>query len=486
MDGPTAVALLNDLYAEVHARKRVVAEEEAYYRGQTRLRFATPEWRQYHAARYQDFSDNWCGVVANSPAERLGIDGFRLDEDPVLSDTERALWADWQANDMEAQASQGLLTSGISSRSYALVWGESLDDVGDTAARPDEPVVTWEHPAQVTIGYDPEHRRRKVGGLKTWTDGTTEFATLYTPAEVFKFSRGSVQGGRTTSGLILPAESSGSLAGAYGGWEPRVGPADSGWPLPNPMGEVPIVEFGNRPMLAGGPISEIRGTMAMQDAINLLWAYLFTAADFASMPARVVMGQEMPKIPVLDEAGQVVGEQDVELSQLAQDRILWLTGQNTSIGQWDAAKLDVFTGTIEIGVSHIAAQTRTPPHYLILGRGMVNVNADGMRAAEAGLVRKVGEQQVFYTPPTRDLFRLIALARGDVATARAARSGTVAWRDAENRSVAQLTDSLQKLRALGFPFEWIAEQYGLGPTEIARVLAMKEREAAADPVGVLA
>jgi hypothetical protein len=75
------------------------------------------------------------------------------------------------------------------------------------------------------------------------------------------------------------------------------------------------VEFANRPMLGGEPLSDIAGTIAMQDAINLLWAYLFVAADYASMPARVVMGQEPPKMPILDENGQKIGEKPVDIER---------------------------------------------------------------------------------------------------------------------------------------------------------------------------
>jgi hypothetical protein len=283
---------------------------------------------------------------------------------------------------------------------------------------------------------------------------------------------------RTPAGIIVPALGS-------KGWAPRQAADDNSWPLPNPLGVVPIVEMPNRPMLGGEPLSDISGTMAMQDAINLLWAYLFTAADFASMPARVVMGQEPPKIPILDDTGQVVGHKTVDLKKLSEDRILWLTGEDSKIGQWDAAKLDVFTGTIEVAVTHVAAQTRTPPHYLILGKGLVNVSADGIQAAETGLVKKVGEMQLFLSPPTRGVFQRFALVRDQQALAKQARFGVVKWKDAENHSEAQLVDALVKLQTIGFPFPWLAERYGLAPTEVERIMAMRQTEAEQDPFGAI-
>ena len=470
------------LYDELQRRRPEIVKADEYYRGCQPLRFASDKWREYHAARYEKFADNWCAPVANSPQERLRIDGFRLDDDPAVSSDERSLWDAWQLNDMESQSSQGFLGSIVGGRSFVLVWGDESD----------EPISTWERGDQAIVGYDPERPGQRIAALKTWCDEDDEYATLYTADEVWKFERsaivvrdvGAVAGNpkamsffASTSGLVVPITDGGT-------WKPRRG-ADAN-PMKNPMGVVPMVEYPNRPMLGGVPVSDITGTMAMQDAINLLWAYLFTAADFASMPARVVMGQEPPKLPILDADGNKVGERPVDMKKIAEDRILWLTGQNTKIAQWEAAKLDVFTETVEVGVTHIAAQTRTPPHYLVLGKGMVNVNAEGMKAAETGLVMKVQEEQLFFSPPSREVFRMYALARNEKNLAKACRTGVVKWKDAENRSEAQTVDALQKLQAIGFPFTWLAERYGLSPTEIDRVMDMRDTEQANSPSGQLA
>jgi hypothetical protein len=467
------------LYNELQNRRPAITRADEYYHGKQPLRFASDAWREYHAARYERFADNWCAPVANSPQERLRVDGFQLDDDPAVSDAEQELWDAWLLNDMESQSSQGFLGSIVGGRSFVLVWG----------TEDEEPVATWERGDQAIVWYDPERLNRRVAALKTWCDEDDEYATLYTEDEVWKFERDklairsygntdisgnprAVEYFARTSGLVVPLTDGGT-------WKLR-DDADPN-PMRNPLGIVPMVEFPNRPTLGGIPVSDIAGTMAMQDAINLLWAYLFTAADFASMPARVVMGQEPPKIPILDETGNKVGEKVVDMKKIAEDRVLWLTGQNTKIAQWDAAKLDVFTSTIEVGVTHIAAQTRTPPHYLVLGKGMVNVNAEGMKAAETGLVMKVQEEQLFFTPSTREVFRLFALVKDDKALAKQCRRGVVKWKNAENRSEAQSVDAALKLHSMSFPFPWVCEYLGLSPTEIDRIEAMRETERANAP-----
>jgi len=445
----TPVQMVDALHAKLQTRQASITTRDAYYAGEQSLKFASDKFREFHQHRYAGWSDNWCGVVANSPAERLGVIGFRLDDGAGMSSAERALWDAWLVNDMEAQSSQGFLESLIAGRSFVTVWGDSDD----------QPTLSWEHPSQVIVDYDPANRRTRRAALKVWREDDRECADLYTPTAVYKFARPSSPLLRDVPGVTN---------WNAGGWVEREAS------VANPLGVVPIVELPNRPMLGREPQSEIQGAMAMQDAINLLWSYLFTAADFAALPARVVMGQEPPKVPILDDAGNIVGSKPVEIAKLEQGRMLWLTVEG-KIGQWDAARLEVFTEAIEVAVGHLAAQTRTPQHYLI-GK-MANLSAEALLAAETGLVKKVEEAQTFFTPPIREVFRLVALVSGDQGVADAARLGRVQWQEAESRSEAQLVDALTKLSALGFPFDWVAERYGLSAADMDRVRAMREAEA---------
>lgn len=462
MDAESALKYAETLYARLDARRPAIESLDNYYEGKQPLAFASREWADWHKDRYVGFSDNWCGVVANSPAERLRLKGLTIGDNKGAAS---ALWGRWQRNDGDMQSSQGLLESVVAKTSYVIVWGDGQD----------EATFTWEHPSQVIIDYAADGSRRKKGMVKAWLEDGFEFLTLYTATDVWKWERSTrvrmQSPTRTENGLIVH--------GSYdqqGGWEPRQPTEDDTWPLPNPMNEVPGVEYPNRPRLGRQPLSEIAGTKAMQDAINLLWAYLFTSADHASFPARVVLGQEPPKMPILDKDGQKIGEKAVDLKELAHGRFLWLTGQNTDIKQWDAAKLDVFTDVIEVAVGHIAAQTRTPPHYLAANSGLANLSGDALTAAETGLVKKVEEQQLFFSASVRDHFRLMALAQGEAGLADAMHGAHVEWAHAGMRSEAQVADALLKKRQIGYPFEYLLALDGLGPTEIEEVMRMKRAE----------
>lgn len=456
--------LADRLTEELNRRTPEAERLGNYYGGDHPLKFASEEFAKFFAARYAGFSDNWTQVVADSPVERLTVTGFQ----PYgAQKADKELWRVWMTDGLDADSQLAFLDAGVASRSFALVWGNPDDE--------ETPVVTFEDGTQAIVAYRAGSRRDRVAALKRWQDGDDEYCTLYLPDEVFKFKRATYQASQAAR-KSLPLAAVDKMVREWilrdTGDEPN--------PMPNPMGVVPMVELQNRPRLADDPISDIAGVAPMQDAMNLLWALTFNSADFASLPARVVLNAEMPKMPILNEAGEVVGEKPIPLDRFTLDRVMWIEDENASIANWPAADLKPFMDVIEVAVGHVAAQTRTPAHYLI-GK-MANLSGDALIAAEAGLVKRCEEKQLWYGLGLREVFRLIALARGDEATARAAHAGTVLWADPESRNVAQLTDSLLKLKQIGFPFEFLARKYGLTPTEVADLIAMREAEAALDPI----
>lgn len=459
-----ALALTNRIYARLNARRSDIEKYERYHAGDQKLTFATDEWLKANGARYAGFSDNWCATIANSEAERLTPTGIKYRDDDK-STIGTATWDDWLRNEMDSQASQGILTSLIAKRSFVSVWSADSDGT---------PQYAWEHPSNVEIEYDWMNPRLRTAALKTWIDETHEFAILSTADFIFKFRRARYQPQDARQAWSKQSKTGTSIA--EGGWEPFQG-KDDVWPAPNPLGAVPVVEIPNRPMLRGEPISEIASVIPMQDAINLLWAYLFLAADYASMPARVLLGTTPPLRQILDKAtGEVTGTSVVTMKELNEARFATFSGENAKIDQWDAASLAVFTDVIEIAVGHIAAQTRTPPHYLVTNKGISNLAAEALKAAETGLVKKSLEFQTFASPGIREVHRLGHLVRGNDELARATQLATATWQNPEIRSEAQLADSLVKKKSIGYPRKWLFELDGVSPGDMVRIQKYIEEE----------
>lgn len=466
-DTRRALAQMQRLASELRLRQPRIHRRMNYVRGNQPLAYASEEFARYMGDRFEGFADNWCIPIVQTPAERLDVQGIRLDSEDLRPDAEMSRV--WRANNAERGSSEAFVVGLAASRAFALVWGNDED--------PDTPVITWERPEHAIVSYQAD-TGRPVAGLKLWSDDDAgyEYATLYTRTRLWRWQRRGVA--QAVRHEPPPA------VDPTGGWEPRQLPEDDTWPIENPLGHVPLVELRNQTLLDDAPMSDIDGVIAMQDAINLVWAYLFNALDYASLPQRVVTGAEVPKLPILNAEGEVVGERPVDLDQLVKDRILWIPGDEASATEWSAARLDVFSAVIERAIEHIAAQTRTPPHYLI-GK-VANLSAEALTAAETGLVSKTRERVTYFTPAIRRVYALVAAAQGNPERARAALSGRVVWGDVQFRSLGQKVDALQKLAQMGFPFEWIAEQYGLEAHEVARVMEMRERELSMDPVGALA
>lgn len=454
-----AVKHLDRMYRKLEPQAKEARALKGFYRGEQPLKFASTEWSDEHRAQYDDFSDNWCEVVANSNAERVNFIGLKLPSktgkfSAKATPVERRMWDAWRRAEMDSLSQQGFLDAIIARRSFGYVWG---NDDGS-------PLPGWKSAEQAVVEYDPITGIDRRFGLLVWDDedASEEWADVYTKEEVWRFKR--TKGITSHSGLILPGS-----ATVVGGWAPVLAGS-------NHLGLVPLVEFGNRPILGHGPLSDIGGTASMQDAINLLWAYLFSAADFASMPARVVRGAQPPKIPILNEQGVKVGERIIDPKELTRGRMLWLTGEKADIGQWDAANLEVFTKVIEQCVGHIAAQTRTPPHYLVSNKGLSQLSGDALKAAETGLVSKVRQTISYFEPRMRDLLVLLALQLGDRQAAEQAKLARIVWKDVESRSDAQTADAMLKDGQAGYPFEYLLEKRGHSPEEIERIMDMVARD----------
>lgn len=457
-----AIVILNKLVAELHRRQNDsgasygVDTLSKAYNGDFALRYASKDFTEYFAKRYQHFTDNWSGIVADAPHERLSPIGIRLRDDDK---GDKALWNTWLDSDADALCDLAMLDAIVAKRSFAQVWAD----------KDENPVINWGHPSQMIVGYEPATRAR-ISGAHVWRDESYEYASLDWDGYLWKFRRAVASPVFADADFILPPSS------LEGDWEPRQEMSDDAWPIPNPMGKNSFVELPNRPRLVGEPSSDIAGTLAMQHAINLLWAQLFAVSDEATLGQRLILGAEAPMMPILDDQGNVVGEKPVDLRKLRQDNIAFIGDPSAKAFQWKPADLKVFTDVIEIAVGHIAAQTRTPAHYLLIGGTIANVSGDAMKALETGLVKRTEEKTQHFGRSIRDIFELVALAGDEKAKADAVRGGVVLWKDVENRSDAQRADALSKKRDIGYPMRYILELDGLPPAEIDRVMGMVEAE----------
>jgi Phage portal protein, SPP1 Gp6-like len=392
------------------------------------------EERQTFTTFLAEAGANWCELVVNAVAERLVVTGFRFGTD-AQSD---AAWAIWQASAMDADHEMVQTDALVTGQSFVLVQADEDSPTGVS--------ITPESPMQATVLYEPGTRRRRRAGFKRFHDDTED---------------------RSTEVLILPDR--------IVTWYPS-----GGGPViePNPAGVVTLVELTPQPRTLKPPRSELHAAISFQDRINTTIFNRMVATDYGAFRQIWATGIKVARaVAKTDEGGEVVTV--TRPFQVGADRLLTNENPEGRFGAFAEATLEGYLKSVEQDVNGLAAVTQTPPHYL-LGT-MVNLSADAIKAAEAGLVSKVRRRSLHLGEAWEEVMRLALQLVGNEAAVDS--SAEVIWADFETRSLGQLVDALVKLETLGVPREVLWEKYGATRQEIERweELAEAEREAAPPP-----
>lgn len=327
---------LQRLDGQLAARQATFDRYNDYYEGRHPLVFASPKFRNKFGALFSDFSDNWTELVVDAVEERLDVEGFRFGDPAGDQDA----WGMWQANQMDAESQLAHTEALVNGESAVIVWA---DENGD-------PLFTVEHPSEVIVERAAGGRRRRLAALKRWVDETgTPFAILYLPDALWKF----VGPRQSVTVIEVQGLRPQHLAGRVA-WQP-LELATEPWPLPNPLGVVPVVPLVNRRRMIGPGISEIRNVIPNQNAINKLVMDMLVASEFGAFRQRWVTGIELDVDPVTN--------QPLEPFDAAADRLWTEESAEARFGEFSQTDLNIIIAAIQNRIQSVASQTRTPPHY---------------------------------------------------------------------------------------------------------------------------
>ena len=440
----------NRLAEALRDRRQRVGMLEDYYNGQHPLpsppkrleASALAEARRAYSHLMRLGVTNWVKLVADAPSERLEVTGFRFSGNPEADD--RA-WRIWQSNHLDADS---LLV-----HDNALITGQSSVLVDPFMVDGGVPTITCEHSSEMIVAYVPGSRRKVAAALKMWTDGDTEYATLYSPDWIYKWQQG--------------ADNSTS-------WEPRQPEEDSEWPLPNPLGEVPVREFAAnqslRPAKFGGGIGEFETVLPIQDRINKTIFDRLVTAEFQAFRQRWAVGWSPDVDP---NTGLPRPDQILKASQ----SFLWTFEADPSevkLGEFSSTDFAPFIKATEADVNAMAAISKTPPHYLL--GAMVNISGDALTAAESGLSSKTRKHARNFGEVWEDVMRLALRVAGDDELAADMQSEVI-WADIEHRTWGEQVDAVLKMQALGIPRRGLWEKLpDVSPQDMARWEAFEEAD----------
>lgn len=220
---------------------------------------------------------------------------------------------------------------------------------------------------------------------------------------------------------------------------------------PHEFGVCPVVRISRSIDLLGTPMGEVEPVIPIQDRIVDATFNLQMVAKYGAFPQRWIAGLD-PTAPLKDASGSTITDSDGQpvfpKIKAYVDSILTATDTDTKFGQFSAADLGQFVNALEAHIRHLAAITQTPPHYLL--GSLINLSAEALAAAEAGLQRKIREIREVLGEGLEQAMRLMAAGLGDEAAANDV-SSRVRWLDVESRSFAQVADAMVKLDSIGVP-----------------------------------
>ena len=422
------------LWAQLDARAARIERWDAYYRGDQPLAFASEKFRDAFGGRFRAFSSNFCSLVVDATRERLEVQGFRLSGPRA----ERRAWRVWQENDLDAGSQMAHTEALVKGVVYTLV-EPRLDDL---------PRITVEDPVCTITESDPRDRRVRLAGLKRWRDVDGSIVVyLYLPEAVWKLrSRGAWSG----QGI------------------PTLEPDGDPWPLPNPLGIVPLVPLFNRPRLDGTGSSEVEPIMSNQDAVNKYRADALIAAEFGAYRQRWAIGIDIPTDPKTGKP--------VEPFRAAVDR-LWVAPPpdpedpapaKVEFGEFSQTDLEPYQRMIESEVGAISSISRLPYHYLLGQPQAIPPSGESLKSSEAGLIAKVRTLMIHLGEGWEETMRLALRASGDPGAEE--RAAETVWRDPETRNEAVRTDAVIKQFQIGLISREVAlEELGYSPEQITRM-----------------
>lgn len=436
---------LDRLYKRLRDRQGDITEWDAWYSGEHPAPLGYEKATQMLQRLLETVGANFLALLSDAATERQHVEGFKVAG--VINDD---VWAIWQGNNFDSASEQVFTEKSALSSAYVLV------DPNPNAAG--YPTLTPEHPSQCIVENYPGSQVR-AAGLKVWQDDLGDKpvvrAMVYLPDAVYAYAAPTQQ---WSAALALKPrwELQGSLSGA------------------NPLAEVPLVPFYNRPRMLRDPRPEFHQAIPVQRRINKTLLDRMVMQEMGAFKAKWATGLEIPIDPET--------QQPVEPFRAAVDRMFVNENAAGEFGQFDAEDIRQMLAAVEADVKHSAAIVPTPPDYL-LGE-MTNISAEGLKAAQASLVSRVRRHMRHDEEPLEDIVRLSLRAAGrdvpDVA------SMTTIWRNPEFRTEGELVDALLKMSTLGVPRTALWERWGATPQEITAWKAEADEQTAAAALGLSA
>lgn len=391
-------------------------------------------------------------LSVRTTCQRLRAGGVRTGHG---EEVDRGLWRMWQRNNLGSR--QRILYSD------GLVHDGGIVSVEINEKDRSRPLIRPESPKSVHVEPDPADPFSSLWALKTWTEGTTTVAVVWTADEVARFET-------DRSSLVATTD-----------WR-HIGTQ------PNQLRAVPFITFVPEIDALGEGVSLVDALLPMQKAIDTMRFNLLLAAQFAAFRQRAITGFD----PVVrDDDGNPIVKRDADgepildadglqipvvrsPGKVGVDRALVFPGADTKIFDLQESNLSNYRVVLDHLVATFASVAQVPPQYLV--GDFKNVSGDLMVATEATLRSLVMDLQTAFGESIKEVIRLAHRAAGGDESLLD--DIEVDWADADPKSMAQIATAAAQMIPSGAPLQMFLEQWpGATPQTVARWIELARQEA---------
>ena len=422
------MTILKEAVNAVLERKDYYTTAKDYYEGEVPEVFATARLRRVFRTTGDLSRMNFCRPIVNAVSNRMEIASISGDTKTATAKIAEV----WNNNDLGLEAKEIHDKALIYGDAYAMVWPDSNGDVR----------ISYHSPEGMALVYNPENPTEKLYAVKIWrSEQNVTRMNIYTATSIRKY--------RTNSDTVTEG---------------------SQWTLietvENPFGEVPVFHFRtHRPF--GRP--EHYDAYDAQNAINKLFITSMHTIDYQGAPQRYALANP--------DGGEGADFDDDEADLTAMQNLkngpgeLWYMKGVTKVGEFSVADPKNFWEPIKDTVRVMSALTDTPLHYF--ERTGNNPTGNGLRTAEAPLLKKIADREQSFGYTWRDIFRFVLRIEG-------IKSGVqVFWQTHESLDELERWDvALKKINA-GLSHRQALREGGYSDEQIEQIMSERQQEAEA-------
>lgn len=424
---------------EMLTRKRPIYDElYQYYRGNHPLRYSTERLSKAFDKIGTYFAQNWLAVIVDAVLDRLVLKGFDITNEAA----DEMIDGIWEDNHMSLLADDVHEASVVCGESYVIAWREEDDEKGDITD------VYFNDPRMCHVFYDPYRPTEKLYAAKLWIGKDYKpRMMLYYPDHLEHYISQSMVADRN------------AWIGSAGGFQadPEYGTPEEPGMEPNEYGIIPVFHF--RTGRISGKREIGKSEVALQDAVNKLFADMMVASEFTTFTQRVIISQADP--------GNLKNQPGNNWWLPAGDG----KGQSANVLEIGGKALSPYLEAIDKLAQSMAIISRTPKHYLMLAGG--DPSGDALLAMESPLNKKVQKRQEGYSVEWQALAQFLLKLQGteiDVSEI------TPIWEPIETVQPLASAQIVQTETSAGVPLVTSVRRRGWDKADIAQMEEDKKAE----------